>query len=248
MAALPDFDIFLYPFWRRLPFTRHHGVTHTALFVTAASVTMFAACGAFTGAFADPKLLIVMLLGGASHILCDFITNWGVPLLYPFEKGYSKINVDMSINPYTMLFFFPGVIFLNAARLNYVVPLDLKGATAVLGLIYLVYFVTRGGFKVYNTMKHGNQGFAALPTLSMYKWKFAKKIETENEIQVFIKSNPRTRAYVIPKGKMDGITKCEDLVHTYWLGQVQNYMRVFEFPYFETNCQNGKMRITWRSA
>lgn len=247
MAALPDFDIFLYPLWRRLPFTRHHGVTHTVVFVTAASVTMFAAYGAFTGA-ADPKLLIVMLLGGFSHILCDFITNWGVPLLYPFERGYFKINVDMSINPYTMLFFFPGVIFLDAARLNYLAPFGLKGATAVLGLVYLVYFVTRGGFKVYNTMKQGNQGFAALPTLSLHKWKFAKRIETDDEIRVLLKSNPRTRTYVIPKNKIERITRCEDLVHTYWLGQVQNHMQVFEFPYFETNCQDGRMRITWRSA
>jgi membrane-bound metal-dependent hydrolase YbcI (DUF457 family) len=74
MAALPDFDIFLYPLWKRIPITRHHGITHTAIFVIAASVTLFAVFGAFTG-IADPKLLIVMLLGGFSHIFCDFITN-----------------------------------------------------------------------------------------------------------------------------------------------------------------------------
>ena len=87
---------------------------------------------------------MVMLLGGFSHIFCDFITNWGVPLFYPFKKGYSKINLDMSVNPYTILFFFLGVIFLDAARLNYFAPFDLKGATIVLGLVYLVYFVSRG--------------------------------------------------------------------------------------------------------
>jgi hypothetical protein len=38
------------------------------------------------------------------------------------------------------------------------------------------------------------------------------------------------------------------LVSTYWLGQVQDYMRVFEYPYYETDCQDGRMKITWRSA
>lgn len=251
MAALPDFDIFLYPLWKRMPITRHHGITHTAIFVIAASVALFAAYGAFTGTAADPRLLLVMLLGGFSHIFCDFITNWGVPLFYPFEKGYSKIDLDMSVNPYTILFFFPSVIFLDAARLNYFAPFGLKGATILLGLVYLAYFVSRGGLKVYNTMKQGNQGFVALPTPSPYRWKFAKRIETDGEIQVLLKSNPRTRTYVIPKipkGGLERITKCQDLVSTYWLGQVQDYMRVFEYPYYETDCRDGRMKITWRSA
>ncbi|MGD0952505.1 MAG: metal-dependent hydrolase [Methanotrichaceae archaeon] len=247
MAALPDFDIFLYPLWKRIPITRHHGITHTAIFVIAASVTLFAVFGAFTG-IADPKLLIVMLLGGFSHIFCDFITNWGVPLFYPFEKGYSKINLDMSVNPYTILFFFPGVIFLDAARLNYFASFDLKSATIVIGLIYLVYFVSRVGFKIYYTKKPENEGFSALPTLIPYKWKFAKRIETDGEIRVLIKSNPRTRTYVIPKARLERINKCQDLVNTFWLGQVQDYMRVFEYPYYETDCLDGRMKITWRSA
>jgi membrane-bound metal-dependent hydrolase YbcI (DUF457 family) len=247
MAALPDFDILLYPLWKRMPITRHHGITHTAIFVIAASVTLFAAYGAFTG-IADAKLLMVMLLGGFSHIFCDFITNWGVPLFYPFEKKYSKINLDMSVNPYTILFFFPGVIFLDAARLNYFPLFDLKGATVVLGLVYLVYFVSRAGFKIYYSKKPENEGFSALPTLIPYKWKFAKRIETDGEIRVLIKSNPRTKTFVIPKGELERITKCQDLVNTYWLGQVQDYMRFFEYPYYETDCRDGRMKITWRSA
>lgn len=247
MAALPDFDILLYPLWKRMPITRHHGITHTAIFVIAASVTLFAAYGAFSG-IADPKLLMVMLLGGFSHIFFDFITNWGVPIFYPFKKGYSKIDLDMSVNPYTILLFFTGVIFLDAARLNYFSSFDLKSATIILGLVYLVYFVSRAGFKIYYTRKPENEGFSALPTLIPYKWKFAKRIETDGEIRVLLKSNPRTRTYVIPKGRLDMIAKCQDLVNTYWLGQVQDYMRVFEYPYYETNCQDGRMKITWRSA
>lgn len=247
MAALPDFDILLYPLWKRMPITRHHGITHTAIFVIAASVTLFAAYGALSG-IADPKLLMVMLLGGFSHIFFDFITNWGVPIFYPFKKGYSKIDLDMSVNPYAILLFFTGVIFLDTARLNYFSSFDLKSATIILGLVYLVYFVSRAGFKIYYTRKPENEGFSALPTLIPYKWKFAKRIETDGEIRVLLKSNPRTRTYVIPKGRLDMIAKCQDLVNTYWLGQVQDYMRVFEYPYYETNCQDGRMKITWRSA
>lgn len=247
MAALPDFDILLYPLWRRMPITRHHGITHTTIFVIAASVTLFAAYGAFSG-IADPKLLMVMLLGGFSHIFFDFITNWGVPIFYPFKKGYSKIDLDMSVNPYTILLFFTGVIFLDAARLNYFSSFDLKSATIILVLVYLVYFVSRAGFKIYYTKKPENEGFSALPTLIPYRWKFAKRIETDGEIRVLLKSNPRTRTYVIPKGRLEMIAKCQDLVNTYWLGQVQDYMRVFEYPYYETDCQDGRMKITWRSA
>jgi membrane-bound metal-dependent hydrolase YbcI (DUF457 family) len=247
MAALPDFDFFLYPLWRRMPITRHHGITHTAIFVIAASVILFASFDALTG-IADKKLLIVMLLGGFSHIFCDFITNWGLPPFYPIEKGYSKIDLDISVNPYTILLFFPGLVFLAATRLNYFAPLDLKGAASVLGLIYLVYFASRAGFKVYYSMKTENRGFTALPTMVPYKWKFARKIETDEEIRVLLKSNPRTKTYVIPKGRLKEVTRCQDLVYTYWLGQVQDYMRVFEYPYYETDCQDGKMKITWRSA
>ena len=247
MAILPDFDIFLYPLWKRMPITRHHGITHTVIFVIAASVTLFAAYGAFTG-IADPKLLMVILLGGFSHIFCDFITNWGVTPFYPFEKGYSKLDLEMSINPFLALFFFPGVVFLVAARFNYLIPIDLTKATFVLGLVYLAYFVSRAVFKIYYTKRPENEGFSALPTWVPYMWKFAKRIETDGEIRVLLKSNPRTRTYVIPKGRLESITKCQDLVNTYWLGQVQDVMRVFEYPYYETDCQDGRMKITWRSA
>lgn len=247
MAALPDFDVFLYPLWKGIPITRHHGITHTAVFVVAASVTLFAAYGAFTS-IADTRLLMVMVLGGFSHILCDFITNWGVAPLYPFGKGYSKLNLEMSINPYLALFFFPGVMLLDAARLDYLGPFGLKGASIVLGLAYLGYFVSRAGFCIYYTKRPENEGFSALPTLSPFKWKFAKRIETDCEIKVLLKSNPRTRTYVITKGEPKGITKCQDLVSTYWLGKVQDYMRVFEYPYYETDCRDGRMKITWRSA
>jgi membrane-bound metal-dependent hydrolase YbcI (DUF457 family) len=247
MAALPDFDFFLYPLWRRMPIIRHHGITHTVIFVMAASVILFATFDALTG-IADNKLLIVMLLGGFSHILCDFITNWGLPPFYPFEKRYSKIDLDMSVNPYTILFFFPGLIFLAAARLNYFESFDLKGAASALGLIYLVYFASRAGFKVYYSMKTENKGFAALPTAVPYKWKFAKRIETDEKILILLKSNPRTKTYVIPKGRIEQITEFQDLVYTYWLGQVQDCLRVFEYPYYETDCQEGRMKIIWRSA
>jgi hypothetical protein len=201
----------------------------------------------FTGT-ADPKLLIVMLLCGLSHIFCDFITNWGLAPFYPFEKGYSKLDLEVTINPYLVLFFFPGAIFLAAARLNYLAPFDLKGATFVLGLVYLVYFVSRAGFKIYYTMKPENDGYSALPTWVPNRWKFAKRIETDREIRVLLRGNPRSRTYVIPKERLDRITKCQDLVNTYWLEKVQDYMRAFDYPYYETDCHDGRMKIIWRSA
>jgi membrane-bound metal-dependent hydrolase YbcI (DUF457 family) len=246
MAALPDFDFLLYPLWKRLTIAGHHGITHTFIFIIIISIIIFLFSYAFTG-FADVKLLLIMLLAGSSHIFCDFITNWGVPAFYPVEKRYLKINLDMAVNPYLILFFFLGTTFLTAALFNYLAPLDWQGASSLLGLTYIAYFVSRSAFKFNYARRPENQGFAALPTWLPHKWKFAKRTESDEEINVVLKDNPDVRTYAIPKSRRDKIAKCEDLPHS-WLGQVQLHLQVFGYPYYETDCNNGRMEIIWRSA
>jgi membrane-bound metal-dependent hydrolase YbcI (DUF457 family) len=247
MAALPDFDYLLYPLWKRLTIAGHHGITHTFLFIVVISVAIFSFSAAYTG-FADPRLLLIMLLAGFSHIFCDFITNWGVPAFYPIEKKHFKINLDMAINPYLILYFFLGTAFLAIVAFNYLAPMDLWGANAFLGLTYIAYFGSRSAFKICNARKPENRGFVALPTRLPHKWKFAKRIESDDEIMVVVKDNPDIRKYVIPKCRIDEITRCEDLPCSYWLKQVQLHMQVFEYPYYERDCTNGQRKIIWRSA
>jgi hypothetical protein len=62
------------------------------------------------------------------------------------------------------------------------------------------------------------------------------------------KDNPDVRTYVIPKSQRFEIGKCEDLPHSYWLDQVQLHTQMFEYPYYENDCRNGRMEIIWRSA
>ncbi len=247
MAALPDFDYLMYPLWKRLTIAGHHGITHTFLFILITSIAIFSFSAAYTG-FADLKLLLVVLLAGFSHIFCDFITNWGVPAFYPVEKKYLKLNLDLAINPYLILYFFLGIAFLAAALFNYLAPLDWRGASSFLGLSYIAYFGSRSALKIHNIRKPENQGFAALPTRLPHKWKFAKRIESDGEITVLMKGYPEVREYVIPKCRINEITSCEDLPCSYWLKQVQLYMQVFDYPYYEKDCTNGQRKIIWRSA
>jgi membrane-bound metal-dependent hydrolase YbcI (DUF457 family) len=247
MAALPDFDFLLYPLWKKLPIAGHHGITHTFIFVIMISLVIFLFSAAFTG-FTDLKLLLIMLLAGSSHIFCDFLTNWGVPAFYPIEKRYIKINLDMAVNPYLILYFFLGTAFLATAASSYLAPLNLQGASSILGLTYIAYFASRSAFKINYARKPENQGFAALPTWLPHKWKFARRTESDEEITVVLKGNPDPRTYVIPKSRPDEIAKCEDLAYSYWMNQVQLHMQVFRYPYYEIDCKNGRMEIIWRSA
>ncbi|MFB3765403.1 MAG: metal-dependent hydrolase [Methanotrichaceae archaeon] len=241
MAGLPDFDVFLYPLWKRLPITRHHGLTHMMVFIVTASALIDILFAGFTG-----SAFLLMCLTGMSHIFGDFITTWGVSPFYPLTKKYTKLNLDMAVNPYLILYFFAGVLFL-AMVMSGRIPLSDIQASSLLGLTYVAYFAARAILKLYYTGRPENRGFAALPTFSPAQWKFVKRIDTDNEIKIAIKNN-RLQEYVIPKKVIKEINTCNDLVSTYWHPEVQEYMRVFSYPYYTTDCKDGKFEIAWHSA
>lgn len=245
MAGLPDFDVFLYPLWKRLPITRHHGITHMAIFVVIASASISIALAIFAGS-PDLKLFLLMCLTGMSHIFGDFITTWGVSPFYPLTKKYAKLNLDMAVNPYLVLYFFAEVLFLAAVMAGLIRLSDIQAAS-LLGIIYISYFAVRAALKLYHRSRPENKGFTALPTFSPNSWSFAKRDETDSEIKIVIKNN-RLQEYVIPKEGLKDIKRCEDLISTYWHPTVQEFMRVFSYPYYETDCRDGKFGIAWHSA
>ena len=49
MAGLPDFDVFLYPLWKSLPITRHHGITHMIIFIVIVSALVNILLAVFAG-------------------------------------------------------------------------------------------------------------------------------------------------------------------------------------------------------
>jgi membrane-bound metal-dependent hydrolase YbcI (DUF457 family) len=245
MAALPDFDVFLYPLWNRLPITRHHGATHMIIFIVMASAFIDIALGTVGGG-ADLKLFILMCITGASHLFGDFITTWGVSPFYPLARRYTKLNLDTAVNPYLILYFFIGAIFL-ASVWSERIQLPKVLASALLGATYIAYFVARAFLKHYFISRPENKGFSALPTFSPFKWKFVKKTETADEIKVTVKDGPM-QEYLIPKGQLTDIETCEDLLNTYWHPKVQEYMRTFDYPYYKIDCRDGRREIGWFSA
>ena len=165
---------------------------------------------------------------------------------YPLTKKYTKLNLDTAVNPYLIVYFFVGVLFLTAVMAGRI-PLSDMQTSALLGMTYVAYFIARAILKLYYTDRPENKGFTALPTFSPARWKFVKRIETDDELKIVIKTN-RLQEYVIPKEGLKDIKTCEDLVSTYWHPKVQEYMRVFSYPYYTTDCKDGKFGITWRSA
>jgi membrane-bound metal-dependent hydrolase YbcI (DUF457 family) len=245
MSALPDFDVFLYPLWSRLPITRHHGATHMIIFIVVVSAFIEIVFAIFAGGM-DAKLFLLMCTTGISHVFGDFVTTWGVSPFYPLVKKYSKLNLDTAVNPYLILYFFIGVLFLASVWFGYI-SLRQVQASALLGETYIAYFSARIALKLYYQSRAENKGFTALPTFKPFRWRFVKKMETGDEIKVIIK-NGLKREYAIPKGELKDIITCEDLLYTYWHPKVQKYMRTFDYPYYKVDCGDGKLQIDWFSA
>ncbi|MCX8173562.1 MAG: metal-dependent hydrolase [Thermoplasmata archaeon] len=250
LAVLPDFDIFLFPLWRRFPFASHHGITHTALFVVAVS-PVIAVIGKFLF-WTDLNLPVaagIMLVTGLMHLGCDALTNWGTPVLYPLSKKYYNLSIDLAVNVYLMLWFFAAVVFLALVRFRYLPFLNMEMASAILGVSYLSYFALRAGSKLYFKRRFKNE-FCLLPTEKPWHWRMARRSENEKEIVIGIRNSRGVEEYRIPKfhGERIEVKSCEDLVYTYYLPEVQSHLGVFRFPYYRLNCTNGKWEIIWYVA
>ncbi|MEM3395981.1 MAG: metal-dependent hydrolase [Thermoplasmata archaeon] len=250
LAVLPDFDIFLFPLWRRFPFTSHHGITHTAIFVIVGSpVVALLAKFLFWGELNLVLATAIMLLCGLLHLGCDALTNWGTPVFYPLSKKYYNLSVDVAVNVYLMLGFFVAVLFLALVRFRYITFLNMEMASGILGALYLTYFGFRSATKLYFRKKFGKE-FALLPTEKPWHWRMARRLENEKEIVVGIRNSEGLKEYRIPKfrGEKIEIRSCEDMVYTYHLPEVQSHLSVFRFPYYKLNCSNGVWEIVWYVA
>jgi membrane-bound metal-dependent hydrolase YbcI (DUF457 family) len=249
MAILPDFDFILKPLGRRLPILGHRGITHTFAFILFSSMLIYLLYSYTSGQW-DFRLELILLMCGASHILVDFVTYSGVPLFYPWVRGYSKLNLDMSVNPVVLLLVIIFLVALNYINVENISPAGLRRLIYALGAIYLLYFLLRAALKRHYSQKPDNRTFDAIPTWNPFSWRFASRLETPEEIQVIIKRDQGVRVYKIPKlvRELEKIDNCQDLVSTYWHPKVQEYLHLFEFPYYELECQGEEKKIYWRAA
>ncbi len=169
-------------------------------------------------------------------------------MLYPLSKSYIKLNIDLGINSLLTLFSMSGVALLLVAYSGYVHLLDSESVTILLSSIFVIYYPCRAVIKFYREKRPENKGFIALPTINPLVWKFARRRETSEAIEITLKTGGAMRSYRIPKDRRETIERCEDLVYTYWHPEVQAEMRFFDFPCYNTVCQDGRMKIIWNSA
>jgi membrane-bound metal-dependent hydrolase YbcI (DUF457 family) len=247
LGIIPDFDFLLFPFWKRLPLAGHHGITHMFAFILLFAAFIYILLSLSFG-ISDLKFLFLMILTGSLHIIGDFIGTGGVKPLYPLEKGYSNLNIDLGNNPCLMAFSFLGIAFLVAASFGYIPRLSVISAAAILGSAYILYYAIRALVKIYDERKSENYGFVALPTVYPWEWKFARRIDTIQEIEINLKTEDGINRYKIPKQKQDTIKTCQDLVYSYWHPSVQAQMRFFKYPCYRIVCEGDKKEIIWNSV
>jgi membrane-bound metal-dependent hydrolase YbcI (DUF457 family) len=247
MSLLPDLDFLMFPLWKKHPFTGHHGITHTPIFIIIASVVIYAALYVSTRT-SDPVLLVVMLLAGLLHIFGDFLGTGGVALYYPFGNKYFRLNIDLGIDPLLIIFSIAGIFIFFSSYLDAFSSPGLRSVAIVLGLVFVLYYLARASLKLYLEHRPENSGFTALPTANPLMWKYARRMETNEAIEISLKTEKGVKVFTIPKERQKKVERCEDLPYTYWHPVVQGEMRFFEYPCYRIVCQEDKMEIIWNSA
>ncbi len=251
MAVVPDIDVFLKPLWGKQPHTGHHGITHMLLFIIIISTTIYIAVAAFLG-YADLRFLLLLYLTGSMHILWDFVGTGGVRPFYPLQKKYSKLNLEVGANPLLGAYSLLSLILLLAI---YFIPdaqfADFTATSFLVGAGYLLDLGSRAAIKFYYSQREDDRDFAALPTLVPWRWRFAERKEDDNCIEVALKTSRGPRKYIIPRigfQNEEGASSSDALISTYWLSQVQDRLRIFDYPYYRIDYEGDSKSITWNAA
>lgn len=250
-AILPDADVFFWPLGDKYPLLRHHGISHTLIFCLCASAILFGVAAAVFHIF-DFRLFILMLGCSGMHVFSDYLTTWGVPALYPFSKKHYRVAVDLAVNPLVMLMFFALISFMQAAKLGMLGRVDIWMASYLTGIVYLAYFGGRAAAKAGLTLSAGRNGFSAIPTMSPFHWKTARREETEAEIRVTVRQRPgqADKVYLIPKRAVDKPQADEDFVaHSYRNPELHPWVAMWKFPYYEVERgQGGNVSVRWHTV
>lgn len=170
-GIFPDLDILTFPAWRWVPFLRHHGITHTLVFPIANAFVMSVIVYAVWGL--DPLLFIpIGLLTGVFHVISDLLTNYPVPLLYPFKRKDYSLMIDSAVNPYLMFPVLVLIIYFWQLR-STAFPLDTF--LLMLGLVAALltaHFSVKLGLKLHIKRKYRGEGqrVDANPTMRYLVW------------------------------------------------------------------------------
>jgi membrane-bound metal-dependent hydrolase YbcI (DUF457 family) len=183
-GMFPDFDMFTFPLWRKIPRLRHHGISHSLLFPVVNSVIM--ALIAFLIWGIDPLSLIpIGIISGVFHIVSDLVTNFPVPLLAPFSwKGFS-LFIDSAINPY-MLFPMPVIIVAFWQLRAQAYPYDVFVLfLACVSLWIIIHFLVKVAIKLHLNRRFKDLGdkVQAYPTFWWREW-YMMRTETHGTTEL----------------------------------------------------------------
>jgi membrane-bound metal-dependent hydrolase YbcI (DUF457 family) len=126
MAMLPDFDVFLFlipkSVRRKVRGVKHRGISHTIVFVAAASVIMALIFNQLVRTDLLEGILLAFI-GGISHITVDGLTSFAFPYLAPFSWKERSADLDGAVTGYMVLFSLLSVIAMWSMR-AYNVPFE----------------------------------------------------------------------------------------------------------------------------
>ena len=177
MGAIPDIDVLWSPFLgKKSPYARHRGASHSIPFVICYSL-VFSIIFYYFFNLNIILFLPAAILTGLTHICCDVLTTWGVPVFWPFSKREIRFDIDRAINPYFMAFSTFNIFFLYSLSLinfNYNLYLIIIAAET---LLIILYFISRVLLKLHLSKKYSIKNYqtTAIPTSGLFTWYIAAK-------------------------------------------------------------------------
>ncbi|MEM2925377.1 MAG: metal-dependent hydrolase [Methanocellales archaeon] len=247
-SAAMDLDIFIPRF-----FKYHRDFTHSFLFAFILSISLAGFSLIYHQAFL--RIFSLALLCSSSHVLLDFSTTWGVPLLYPVKKQCS-LELDTAVNP-----------FLLIASLVLLVVMVISNSTLLslsIFLLLMFYLSMRAISRYIVARKLDKNGeFAFIPTYSPFTWKVLhgwsngqRYIQKTGFVCIFqsryIELNTRAFPYSpFEIGRVAIAPPLESersaILYSSSIEPVKSFTSKFKYTNAIAKLENGMWRVTWVS-
>jgi len=131
-GLVPDLDLIFRA--RGLPqyFIHHRRESHSLLGILGLSLPLSALAKFLAPGLSYPQLYSCVWLGLLGHIFLDFLTVYGVPLIFPLRKKFYNFGILFIIDPWLDLFLLPSV-------LEKIIPAPRPGPARISLLIAFAY-------------------------------------------------------------------------------------------------------------
>jgi len=198
-GGLPDADALFFPIAKRFPILRHHGITHSVF-----GITVVAIAGAIVGPLLAPGspyvYFLVMMVGGACHILQDGFTNFSVPPLLPFSEKPLHLDADRAVNFFTLIVSVLSFYLLLGVERNHVAFAVYLLTVYLLVAFFVAYFALRlaGRYHVGRWLSPAGGYQVVVPTENPLKWVLLAETASEGRVRT------RWARYALGRGIVEG--------------------------------------------